>query len=188
MVPFNLLTVHRGKRSCSLNLSNIVRIPLNPKCTLAYSVNGRYLFNNYNRFCKLIRKRQTSLLSIQQFRGHYCESDTALDKCRDTYTYSLFNRQFSSCLQLSGVFQLSIAVWCFTVKLSTYLKQTLVQQMATQNLYTLSSVFFYVTSVNSVFVSDKIINNSDNFRIKCLSYSEISAILCVFSFCFYTFY
>ena len=37
----------------------------------------------------------------------------------------------------------------------------------------------FVTSVNSVFVSDKIINNSDNFRIKCFSYSKISAILCV---------
>ena len=46
------------KRSCCSNLSNIVRIPLNLKCTLAYSVNGRYLLNNYNRFCKLIRKRQ----------------------------------------------------------------------------------------------------------------------------------
>ena len=28
-------------------------------------------------------------------------------------------------------------------------------------------------------VSEKIINNSDNFRIKCLSDSKISAILCV---------
>ena len=31
------------------------------------------------------------------------------------------------------------------------------------------------------------INNSDNFRIKCLSYSKISAIVCVL-FCFYTFF
>ena len=38
-----------------------------------------------------------------------------------------------------------------------------------------------VTSVNSVFVFDKIINNSDNFRIKCLSYnSEISLIFCLY--------
>ena len=36
-----------------------------------------------------------------------------------------------------------------------------------------------VTSVNSVFVSDKTINYSDYFRIKCLFYSKISAILCV---------
>ena len=34
------------------------------------------------------------------------------------------------------------------------------------------------------YVSDKIINNSDNFRIKCLSYSKISAILCVLNFLF----
>ena len=33
-------------------------------------------------------------------------------------------------------------------------------------------------------MSDKIINNSDHFKIKCLSYSKISAILCVFYFCF----
>ena len=46
----------------------------------------------------------------------------------------------------------------------------------------LVQLYFHVTSVNSVFVSDKIINNYDNFRIKSLSYSEISAILCsVFS-------
>ena len=34
------------------------------------------------------------------------------------------------------------------------------------------SVHSYVTSVNSVFVSDKIIKNSDSFRYKCLSYRE----------------
>ena len=33
-------------------------------------------------------------------------------------------------------------------------------------------------------MSDKIIYNSDNFRIKCLSYSKISAILCVLYFLF----
>ena len=43
-----------------------------------------------------------------------------------------------------------------------------------------------VTSVNLVFVSDKIINNSDHFRIKCLSYSKISAILCFFLFSVFT--
>ena len=36
-----------------------------------------------------------------------------------------------------------------------------------------------VTSFNSAFVSDKINNNSDNFRIKCLSFYKMSAILCV---------
>ena len=36
-----------------------------------------------------------------------------------------------------------------------------------------------VTTVNSVLMSNKLINNSDNFRIKCLSYCNISAILCV---------
>ena len=34
-----------------------------------------------------------------------------------------------------------------------------------------------VTSVNSNFLSDKTINKSDIFRLKCLSFSEISAIL-----------
>ena len=44
-------------------------------------------------------------------------------------------------------------------------------------------LYSYVTSVcNSVFVSDKIINNSDNFRIKCLFYNKISVILCVLYF------
>jgi len=45
-----------------------------------------------------------------------------------------------------------------------------------------------VTSVNLVFVSDKIINNSDDFTYKCLSYSEISAILCVLYFLFLHFF
>jgi len=45
-------------------------------------------------------------------------------------------------------------------------------------------LYSYVTSVNSVFVSDKIINDSDNFRIKCLSYSKIRAILSVLYFLF----
>ena len=44
------------------------------------------------------------------------------------------------------------------------------------------------SQVSTYFLSDKIINNSDNFRIKCLSHSKISAILCVFYFLFYTFY
>ena len=41
-----------------------------------------------------------------------------------------------------------------------------------------------VTSVNSVFVSDKIINNSDNFIIKRLSYNEKGAILRLIYFLF----
>ena len=45
-----------------------------------------------------------------------------------------------------------------------------------------------VTSVNLVFVSDKTINNSDNLRIKCLSYSKISAILSVLYFLFLHFF
>ena len=45
-----------------------------------------------------------------------------------------------------------------------------------------------VTSVNSVFVPDKNINNSDNVRIKCLFYSKISAILCVLYFLFLHFF
>ena len=45
-----------------------------------------------------------------------------------------------------------------------------------------------VTSANSVFVSDKIDNNSDNFRMKCLSYIKISVILCVLYFLFLNFF
>ena len=45
-----------------------------------------------------------------------------------------------------------------------------------------------VTSVNSVCVSDKIINYNDNFRIKCLFYSKINAILCVLYFLFLHFF
>ena len=37
-----------------------------------------------------------------------------------------------------------------------------------------------VTSVNSVFVSDKIIYNSDNFLLKCLSYSKTSNFMCFY--------
>ena len=44
-----------------------------------------------------------------------------------------------------------------------------------------------VLSVNSNFLSDKTINKSDIVRLKCLSFSEISAILYVLYFCFYTF-
>jgi len=48
-------------------------------------------------------------------------------------------------------------------------------------------VYSDITSVNLVFLSDKIFNNSDNFGIKCLFYGKISAILCSLYFCFYTF-
>ena len=41
-----------------------------------------------------------------------------------------------------------------------------------------------VTSVNFVFVSDNIINNSNNYRRKCVSYSKTSEILCVLYFLF----
>ena len=49
------------------------------------------------------------------------------------------------------------------------------------NVEFVHTFYFVVTSVNSVFVSHKIINNNDNFRIKCYSYSNISAIVCVFT-------
>ena len=39
-------------------------------------------------------------------------------------------------------------------------------------------LYSYVTRVNLGFVSVKIIDNIDNFGIKCLSYGKISAILC----------
>ena len=47
-------------------------------------------------------------------------------------------------------------------------------------VHSIVQLYSDVTSVSSVFVSYKImINNSDNFRIKCLSYSKIDAILFV---------
>ena len=45
-----------------------------------------------------------------------------------------------------------------------------------------------VKRVNLVFVSDKIINNCDNFKIKFLSYSKISAIVYVIFSVFTLFY
>ena len=53
----------------------------------------------------------------------------------------------------------------------------------------LVQLFSDVTIVNSVFVSDKVlINNSDSLRIKSLSYSKISAIICVlYSLCLHFF-
>ena len=44
-----------------------------------------------------------------------------------------------------------------------------------------------IISVNSNFLSDETINKNDIFRLKGLSFSEISAILYVLYFCFYTF-
>ena len=49
-------------------------------------------------------------------------------------------------------------------------------------------LYSVVISVNSVFVSNKIIINSDNLRVKCLSYSKISAILFVLYFLFWHFF
>jgi len=57
------------------------------------------------------------------------------------------------------------------------------RRMCTLYIHTVQ-LYSDVTSVNSVFVSDKMINNSDNFRVKWLSYSKISAILCVPYFLF----
>ena len=45
-----------------------------------------------------------------------------------------------------------------------------------------------VTSVKLVFVSDKMIINSDNFGTKCLSYGKISAFLCFMFSVFTLFY
>ena len=45
-----------------------------------------------------------------------------------------------------------------------------------------------VTSVNLVFVSDKIIKNSDNFKIKCLSYSKKFNFMCSLVSVFLLFY
>ena len=47
-------------------------------------------------------------------------------------------------------------------------------------------VYSDVTSANSVFVSDKIINNSENFRIKYLSCNKKVYFYVFFSFCPYT--
>jgi len=48
-------------------------------------------------------------------------------------------------------------------------------------------MFIYLSMVSTVLLPDKIIKNSDNFRIKCFSYSKISAIFVFFIICFYTF-
>ena len=42
-VPFKPLTNHRGQRSPCLYLLNIVLIPVNPDCTLAYRMNSTQL-------------------------------------------------------------------------------------------------------------------------------------------------
>ena len=65
-------------------------------------------------------------------------------------------------------------------------KQILVQQMTTQYLYTPNTAVFLHHKDQLSIVSDKSINNSDNFRIKCLSYSKINAIL-FFILCFSNF-
>ena len=68
------------------------------------------------------------------------------------------------------------------------IKQFLVQQMATQNLFTIAVQLYYgVTSVNSVCMSDKIINNCNHFRINCLFYSKKVQFYVFIIFCFYTF-
>ncbi len=54
-------------------------------------------------------------------------------------------------------------------------------------MYTLSTAVFLHHKCQLSIVSDKIINNSDNFRIKSLSYSEKYAIYALFIFCFYAF-
>ena len=58
--------------------------------------------------------------------------------------------------------------------------------MATQYLYTHSTAEFLHHKCQLSFESDKIINISDNFRIKSLSYSEKGAILCLNYFLFFT--
>ena len=45
-------------------------------------------------------------------------------------------------------------------------------------------LFSDVTSINSVFKFDKIVNNIDNFRSKCIFNSKISVILCILYFVF----
>ena len=49
----------------------------------------------------------------------------------------------------------------------------------------LMQMYSDVTSVNLVFVSDKIINNSDNFRIKCLSSSNKKCSFMVYFYCLF---
>ena len=56
--------------------------------------------------------------------------------------------------------------------LATYLFRHLSKYILLQWQRRMCTVYSYVTSVCLIFVSDNIINNSDNFRIKCLSYSK----------------
>ena len=55
-------------------------------------------------------------------------------------------------------------------------------------MYILSTAVFLRHKCQLDFVSDKIINNSDHFGIKCLSYFKTSAILCVLYFLFLHFF
>ena len=63
-----------------------------------------------------------------------------------------------------------------------------VQQMATQNLNTLSTSLFLHQKCQFSFVLKKIFEKSDHFRIKCLFYSKISAFLFVLYFLSLHFY
>ena len=59
--------------------------------------------------------------------------------------------------------------------------------MATYYLYTLSTAVFLHHKCQLSIVSDKIINNSDNFIIKSLFYSKKGANLCLIYFLVCTF-
>ena len=64
------------------------------------------------------------------------------------------------------------------------LKQILVQQRTTQNLYTLVQLQSDVTSLNSVFVSDKIFKSSDNLDLTVNKCNFMCSLFSVFAlFC-----
>ena len=67
--------------------------------------------------------------------------------------------------------------WYEKILLRIFGKKAVLAKYIWQRKMCTAQLYFDGTSVNSVFVSDKIINNSDNFRMKCLS--DISVILCV---------
>ena len=56
------------------------------------------------------------------------------------------------------------------------------------NVECLHSQYSCILTSQVSYVSDKVINNSDHFKIKCLSYSKIRAISCVLYFLFLHFF
>ena len=91
---------------------------------------------------------------------------------------------------IAGTRNEKLVIWYATIFIKSHYTNRFENNRWQRRICTLSVQLLYsdVTSVNSVFVCDKVINNSDNFRIKCLSHSKISAIKCILYFLFLHFF